>query len=206
MRKLFIISKRLLPSYSTLFRITPNYLRFFLHISPIFRTFSPLNNYLWTTFLLRQAASKPSLLIIHIYFLNKTIMQQNQCLTKGRTQLAQMYFPFIQPKSAWEKLRLLLQEDPDLAFLATLRCRTFLPAEVNIIYQHLGQPWAALFRPFSRLWLSLDQTRTLLSWNSDFIGSKLRLYFKFILIANKRVQQCKTNSNLSAYIFSHLVN
>jgi hypothetical protein len=67
-------------------------------------------------------------------------MQQNQCLTKGRTQLAQMYFPFIQPKSAWEKLRLLLQEDPDLAFLATLRRRTFLPAEVNIIYQHLGQP------------------------------------------------------------------
>ena len=67
-------------------------------------------------------------------------MQQNQCLTMGRTQLAQMYFPFIQPKSAWEKLRSLLQEDPDLAHLTRLRRRTFLPAEVNIIYQHLGQP------------------------------------------------------------------
>ena len=58
----------------------------------------------------------------------------------GRTQLAQMYFPYIQPKSAWEKLRSLLQEDPDLAHLTKLRRRTFLPVEVNIIYQHLGQP------------------------------------------------------------------
>ena len=58
----------------------------------------------------------------------------------GRTQLAQMYFPYIQPKSAWEKLRSLLLDNPDLAHLAALRRRTFLPAEVNIIYQHLGQP------------------------------------------------------------------
>ena len=58
----------------------------------------------------------------------------------GRTQLAQMYFPYIMPKSAWEKLRSLLLEDPDLAHLTKLRRRTFLPAEVNIIYQHLGQP------------------------------------------------------------------
>jgi hypothetical protein len=67
-------------------------------------------------------------------------MQQNQCLTMGRTQLAQMYFPFIQPKSAWEKLRSLLQEDPGLAHLTKLKRRMFLPAEVNIIYQHLGLP------------------------------------------------------------------
>ena len=58
----------------------------------------------------------------------------------GRTELAQLYFPYIQPKSAWEKLRSLLLEDPDLAHLTRLRRRTFLPAEVNIIYQHLGQP------------------------------------------------------------------
>ena len=80
------------------------------------------------------------ILIIHIYFLNKTIMQQNLCLTMGRTQLAQMYFPYIQPKSAWEKLRALLLEDPALEHLTKLKRRTFLPAEVNIIYQHLGQP------------------------------------------------------------------
>ena len=58
----------------------------------------------------------------------------------GRTELAARYFPFIQPKSAWEKLRALLQEDPGLVHLTKLRRRTFLPAEVNIIYQHLGQP------------------------------------------------------------------
>jgi hypothetical protein len=58
----------------------------------------------------------------------------------GRTELAQLYFPYILPKSAWEKLRALLAEDPALSHLARLRRRTFLPAEVNIIYQHLGQP------------------------------------------------------------------
>ena len=71
-------------------------------------------------------------------------MQQNQCLTMGRTQLAQMYFPYVLPQTAWQKLRSLLNEDPDLAHLAKLKRRTFLPVEVNIIYQHLGQPWAAL--------------------------------------------------------------
>ena len=67
-------------------------------------------------------------------------MQQNQSLTMGRTELAAQYFPYIQPKSAWEKLRGLLAEDPNLAHLTRLKRRTFLPAEVNIIYQHLGQP------------------------------------------------------------------
>jgi hypothetical protein len=96
----------------------PKYLRFSLVISPIFRTFVP------SKYSLKQ----------------KDIMQQNQCLTMGRTQLAQMYFPYVLPQTAWQKLRSLLSEDPDLAPLATLRRRTFLPAEVNIIYQHLGQP------------------------------------------------------------------
>ena len=96
------------------------------------------------------------ILIIHIRFLNKTIMQQNQCLTMGRTELAQRYFPYITPKSAWEKLRSLMQEDPALSYLTKLRRRTFLPAEVNIIYQHLGQPWAAFFRLFPRFRLYLD--------------------------------------------------
>ena len=67
-------------------------------------------------------------------------MPQNNCLTMGRTELAQRYFPFILPKSAWEKLKALLLEDPALAHLSKLKRRTFLPAEVNIICQHLGQP------------------------------------------------------------------
>ena len=51
-----------------------------------------------------------------------------------------MYFPYIQPHTAWQKLRSLLVDDPALAHLAQLRRRTFLPAEVNKIYQTLGRP------------------------------------------------------------------
>ena len=61
-------------------------------------------------------------------------------ISLGRAELAQRYFPNIQPMSAWLKLKSLLQEDPDLAHLSQLKRRTFLPCEVNIIYQHLGQP------------------------------------------------------------------
>ena len=58
----------------------------------------------------------------------------------GRTELAQQYFPYILPKSAWEKLKSLLLEDPALAPLATLHRRTFLPAEIAKIYASLGCP------------------------------------------------------------------
>ena len=58
----------------------------------------------------------------------------------GRAELAQKYFPNIQPQSAWLKLKSLLADDPDLAHLARLRRRTFLPAEVGVIFQHLGHP------------------------------------------------------------------
>ena len=58
----------------------------------------------------------------------------------GRTELAQRYFPHILPQTAWQKLRSLLAADPTLAHLARLRRRTFLPAEVSMIYQSLGQP------------------------------------------------------------------
>lgn len=67
-------------------------------------------------------------------------MQQNPCSTVGRTELATRYFPYIQPQTAWQKLRSLLASEPDLAHLTKLKRRTFLPAEVRIIYQRLGQP------------------------------------------------------------------
>ena len=58
----------------------------------------------------------------------------------GRAELASAYFPYIQPQPAWLKLKALLADDPDLAPLAHLKRRTFLPTEVNKIYQRLGQP------------------------------------------------------------------
>ena len=58
----------------------------------------------------------------------------------GRTELAQMYFPNILPCNAWQKLRTLMLDIPELSSLAKQKRRTFLPSEVNIIYQHLGRP------------------------------------------------------------------
>jgi hypothetical protein len=58
----------------------------------------------------------------------------------GRTELAQRYFPYIQPQSAWQKLRSLLADDPALQHLTQLKRRTFLPAEVAKIYEILGHP------------------------------------------------------------------
>ena len=66
-------------------------------------------------------------------------MVNSQC-SMGRTELAQRYFPNILPQTAWQKLRGLLAADPRLEYLTKLKRRTFLPAEVNIIYQSLGQP------------------------------------------------------------------
>ena len=69
-----------------------------------------------------------------------SILNSQLAKAMGRAELAQQYFPFIQPQSAWLKLKALLNEDPALCHLTKLKRRTFLPAEVNIIYQHLGQP------------------------------------------------------------------
>ena len=67
-------------------------------------------------------------------------MQQNSITSLGRAELAQKYFPFIQPQSAWLKLKSLLAEDPDLEHLLRLKRRTFLPSEVANIYATLGHP------------------------------------------------------------------
>ena len=55
-------------------------------------------------------------------------------------ELAQLYFPCILPRSAWQKFKSLLEEIPSLRHLTTLRRRSFVPSEVNIIYQELGRP------------------------------------------------------------------
>ena len=110
--------KHVIQRYSTLFYVIPKYLRFSLAISTIFSTFVSSNMF-------NQQNQLP--------------MTNHPC-SMGRTELASRYFPHIQPQTAWQKLRGLLAEDPDLAPLTQLKRRTFLPAEVNIIYQHLGQP------------------------------------------------------------------
>ena len=74
---------------------------------------------------------------------NVTVMNQSQPkapATFGRTELAQQYFPYIQPCNAYQKLRSLLLDDPELAHLAQQKRRTFLPSEVAAIYSRLGRP------------------------------------------------------------------
>ena len=58
----------------------------------------------------------------------------------GRTELAQCYFPRLCPEAAWHKLRSWLKINPRLQPLYGLRRRTFTPAEVQLIYEELGEP------------------------------------------------------------------
>ena len=60
--------------------------------------------------------------------------------TFGRSELAQLYFPQMQQKSAWQKLKSWLIINPRLRSLSSLPRRTFTPAEVALIYEELGEP------------------------------------------------------------------
>ena len=65
---------------------------------------------------------------------------EKESKTLGRTELAQLYFPYILPHSAWKKFKSLLEEDPDLQRISQIKRRSYTPAEVNIISQRLGHP------------------------------------------------------------------
>ena len=63
----------------------------------------------------------------------------------GRTELAQIYFPDINPDSAWKKLKHWIDINHDLTeTLHTLGytgcCRSFTPAQVEAIVHFLGEP------------------------------------------------------------------
>lgn len=60
--------------------------------------------------------------------------------TFGRTELAQLYFPNLLPKTAWEKLRSWFEINERLSPLLHTGRRTFTPAEVALIIDQLGEP------------------------------------------------------------------
>ena len=60
--------------------------------------------------------------------------------TFGRSELAQKYFPKLSSMSAWRKFKEWLDYNPRLQHLIQLTRRTFTPAEVQLIYQELGEP------------------------------------------------------------------
>ena len=58
----------------------------------------------------------------------------------NRSELAQLYFPTLLKKSAWQKLKSWLAMNPRLRPLAGTGRRTFTPAEVAKIIAELGEP------------------------------------------------------------------
>ena len=60
--------------------------------------------------------------------------------TFGRTELALLYFPTLTPAAAWRKLHQWLLLQPSLAHFANMPTRTFSPAQVALIFQHIGEP------------------------------------------------------------------
>ena len=60
--------------------------------------------------------------------------------TFKRSELALRYFPDLKPMSAWEKFKEWLAVNPRLHYLTKLTRRTFTPAEVQLIYEELGEP------------------------------------------------------------------
>ena len=55
-------------------------------------------------------------------------------------ELATIYFPQLQQKCAWQKLKSWLRINPRLRHLADITRRTFTPAEVTLIYAELWEP------------------------------------------------------------------
>ncbi len=58
----------------------------------------------------------------------------------GKADLAAIYFPHLQKRSAWVKLRTLLLECPELQGIATMSRRTLTISEVEDICSVLGEP------------------------------------------------------------------
>ena len=65
----------------------------------------------------------------------------------GRTELAMLYFPHIEPGSAWRKLKNWIDGYPALADRlrktgyshSTTRC--FTPNQVSVIFEFIGEPY-----------------------------------------------------------------
>lgn len=65
--------------------------------------------------------------------------------TIGRMELAQIYFPHICAKSAWRKLKDLMEENPEIQPLLYTGHRTFMPNELERIFAALGKPKQLVF-------------------------------------------------------------
>ncbi len=90
--------------------------------------------------------------------------------TFGRSELAQQYFPNLKPMTAWEKFKEWLDINPRLRPLLSLSRRTYTPAEVQLIYSELGEPWP--------LWGVCLSCRQMTMTNDKMTKLKIRMYYK----------------------------
>ena len=58
----------------------------------------------------------------------------------GRTELAQLYCPDVQPRSAYRRLKAWMALNPRLRPLLRQKGRSFTPAQVQRIISVLGEP------------------------------------------------------------------
>ena len=90
--------------------------------------------------------------------------------TFGRSELAQQYFPNLKPMTAWEKFKEWLDINPRLRPLLSLSRRTYTPAEVQLIYSELGEPWP--------LWQVCVLPWNMTMTNDKMTKLKIRMYYK----------------------------
>lgn len=58
----------------------------------------------------------------------------------GRTELAQLYCPYMEGQSAYRKMKKWLAVNPRLEHLCHLRSRCYTPAQVALIVSEIGEP------------------------------------------------------------------
>lgn len=73
-------------------------------------------------------------------------METFKIRTYGRTELAQLYFPDLCPQAAFRKLNQWIDFHPTLrielrALVPSDKVRTYTPAQVQLIYHALGEPY-----------------------------------------------------------------
>ena len=73
-------------------------------------------------------------------------MEPFKIRTYGRTELAQLYWPGLCPQAAFRKLSQLIDFHPTLrrelrALVPSDKVRTYTPAQVQLIYNALGEPY-----------------------------------------------------------------
>ena len=73
-------------------------------------------------------------------------MEPFKIRTYGRTELAQLYCPGLCPQAAFRKLNQWIDFHPTLrsalhALVPSDKVRTYTPAQVQLIYNALGEPY-----------------------------------------------------------------